>query len=399
MQGNTHILFLEINKSYFTFSVGVNDEQNNIKIIHKIDVPLIGIENNRISDFEKVLHVIKENIYLIEQNINHTFKEIVLILENFKPSFVNLTGYKKLNGSQILRENITYIINTLKSYVHETEPNKTILHIFNSKFNLDNKIIENLPIGLFGDSYSHELSFSLIKSSDLRNIKNIFDKCNLKLKKILVKSYISGAKISNDFKNIDTFFYIKCKEESAKIFYFENNSLKFQEEFNFGTNIIIQDICKITSLNQNTIRIILNEIKFLDQNNVSEELINEELFSGENYRKIKKKLIYQIAFARIKELFEIMIFKNLNLKYYINSTRNIFLELNKDFQPESLKEIYLNTLKINGNYEINIINHISNEEMLSTANKLVHFGWKKEAIPISQSKKSLIVRFFEAIFE
>ena len=116
MQGNTHILFLEINKSYFTFSVGVNDEQNNIKIIHKIDVPLIGIENNRISDFEKVLHVIKENIYLIEQNINHTFKEIVLILENFKPSFINLTGYKKLNGSQILRENITYIINTLKSY-------------------------------------------------------------------------------------------------------------------------------------------------------------------------------------------------------------------------------------------------------------------------------------------
>ena len=154
MQGNTHILFLEINKSYFTFSVGVNDEQNNIKIIIKIDVPLIGIENNRISDFEKVLHVIKENIYLIEQNINHTFKEIVLILENFKPSFVNLTGYKKLNGSQILRENITYIINTLKSYVHETEPNKTILHIFNSKFNLDNKIIENLPIGLFGDLLS-----------------------------------------------------------------------------------------------------------------------------------------------------------------------------------------------------------------------------------------------------
>ena len=26
-------------------------------------------------------------------------------------------------------------------------------------FNLDNKKIENLPIGLFGDFYSHELSF------------------------------------------------------------------------------------------------------------------------------------------------------------------------------------------------------------------------------------------------
>ena len=70
-----------------------------------------------------------------------------------------LTGFKKLNGSQILRENITYILNTLKSYVDNAEPKKTIIHIFNSSFNLDNKKIDNLPIGMFGDFYSHELSF------------------------------------------------------------------------------------------------------------------------------------------------------------------------------------------------------------------------------------------------
>ena len=36
--------------------------------------------------------------------------------------------------------------------------------------------------------------------------------------------------------------------------------------------------------------------------------------------------------------------------------------------------------------------------MLKTANKLVHFGWSKEAIPISSVKKSIIARFFESIF-
>ena len=40
---------------------------------------------------------------------------------------------------------------------------------------------------------------------------------------------------------------------------------------------------------------------------------------------------------------------------------------------------------------------LSSEEMITTVNKLVHFGWKKEAIPIAHSKKSLIARFFEAI--
>ena len=35
---------------------------------------------------------------------------------------------------------------------------------------------------------------------------------------------------------------------------------------------------------------------------------------------------------------------------------------------------------------------------LSKVNKLVHYGWEKEAIPIAQSKKSVITRLFEAIF-
>ena len=72
-----------------------------------------------------------------------------------------------MNGTQILRENITYILNNLKSYINLIET-KTILHIFNSNFYLDNKKIDNLPIGLFGDFYSHELSFVLINSNDYK---------------------------------------------------------------------------------------------------------------------------------------------------------------------------------------------------------------------------------------
>ena len=73
------------------------------------------------------------------KKLDFTFKEVVLILDNFKPTFVNLSGFKILNGSQVLKENITYILNTLKSYVDTTELDKIVVHIFNSKFYLDNK--------------------------------------------------------------------------------------------------------------------------------------------------------------------------------------------------------------------------------------------------------------------
>ena len=126
-------------------------------------LPIEGINENKITDLDKITNLIKKNILLIEQKVNYTFKDIIVILDNLEISFLNLCGFKKLNGTQISKENITYILNSLKSCVDEFEKNKKILHIFNSEYCLDKKKLDNLPIGLFGDFYSHELSFNLIQ--------------------------------------------------------------------------------------------------------------------------------------------------------------------------------------------------------------------------------------------
>ena len=76
-------------------------------------------------------------------------KNLILLIDDFSSTIINCTGYKKLNGSQLVKENITYILNTIKSKIDESENKKIILHIFNSKYFLDKKKIENLPIGLF----------------------------------------------------------------------------------------------------------------------------------------------------------------------------------------------------------------------------------------------------------
>ena len=124
MKNSSLSLFLEINNTELIFFVEEKDEQNNYKITNKQIIPIIGVDGDRGSVFDKIFPSIKENIYKIEQELNHTFKEIVLILENFEFTFLNLSGYKKLNGSQIMRENITYILNILKSYINEIEIKK-----------------------------------------------------------------------------------------------------------------------------------------------------------------------------------------------------------------------------------------------------------------------------------
>ena len=208
MKANTPILFIEINNYEFFFVAGEENENNYFKILHKISVPLQGVRNYQITDFDLFFNIIKNNIYIIERELNFTFNDVILIIDNFNQSFVNLSGFKKLNGSQILKENITYILNSLKSNIDEFENKKTILHIFNSKYSLDKKKIDNIPVGLFGDLYSHELSFCLINNNDHKNLKNIFNKCNLRIKKILLKSFVECSFISNKDQKNHTFFLI-----------------------------------------------------------------------------------------------------------------------------------------------------------------------------------------------
>ena len=397
MNINSPTLFIEINNYQFNFVVSDVDENNNFRIILKDQTPIQGIEGKMITDFKLVHQAIKKGVYLIEQKLNFTFKDVILILDNFIPSFINLTGYKKLNGSQILKENITFILNSAKSNIDEFENQKKILHIFNSKYCLDKKKVENLPLGLYGNLYTHELSFCLINNNNYKNIINIFDKLNLKVRKILLKSFIEGANLSINNKDIETFFHVEINENKSKFFYFENDALKFEQNYDFGSDLILNDISKITSLKKEIVKDFLSN-STINHITTDQECIEKEFFVNENYRKIKKKLIFDIASARIKELSEVIVLKNVNSRSYLNKKFTIFIKIDGRNKFECFKESYRYHFSKNHYYTVKFIDNIKTEQFISRANNLVHFGWKKEVIPVVNNKKSIIARFFDVIF-
>ena len=179
-------------------------------------------------------------------------------------------------------------MNSLKSNIYEVENKKSILHIFNTSFILDQKILINPPIGLFGDFYAHELSFCLIDNNDYKNLNNIFNSQNLKIERIFLKSYAEGTYISSLNSNAETFFHIRIEPDESKVFYFENDALKFEQKFNFGSEMIIKDISKITFLNFEAVRKIVSNIDFKKEI-FGDELVDSNLLIDEKNKKIKKK--------------------------------------------------------------------------------------------------------------
>tara|TARA_B100000123_G_C25709090_1_gene419012 strand:- start:119 stop:1315 length:1197 start_codon:yes stop_codon:yes gene_type:complete len=398
MQIESPFLIIEINKLNFIFIVGKKDDENNFHLIEEIKIPISGINENKITELNSIINLIKENIFFIENKIDFTFKETIIILNNFECSLLNFSGFKKLNGMQLTKENITYILNSLKSKVDEIEKEKKILHIFNSKYLLDKKNVENLPIGLFGDFYSQELSFFLINKNDHKNLLNIFNTCNLKIKRIIYKGFIEGVELIKNNANLESFFQIKIEENNSQIIFFENSAIKYVQDFNFGSNIIIKDISKVTAMKIDIIKNFL--INFdIARDLKGNEFLEKEYFKNDNFRKVKKKLILEVAAARIKEISDVILFKNINIVNFLKKKSPLYLNISDQAHLINFKNYFLEYFSEEKKVEVNFLENNDIINIYQNAMKLVQFGWKKEAVPIIHEKKSLVSRFFDFFFK
>ena len=397
MQINAPILFIEINDTNYIFVVGEYDDNHNLKITANITTPCVGIDKNKLTNIGDAIKTITNSVELIEKKLNFIFKEATIILDNFDYSCINISGFKKLNGSQVLKENISYILNSLKLAIIESEEQKTILHIFNSKSVLDGTSIDNLPIGLFGDFYSHELTFFLIRNNDLKNINQIFNRSNLSIKKLFLKSFSEGTQLINQ-KRIEDFIQIKINKNNSRINIFNQASFRYSEDFNFGTSIIYKDIQKICSLDNEIIKKILLNNYFNNKSSDNFDFIDKKFFIPGNYRKIRKKLIQDIVNARIEEIIDIIIYKNPNITSFGKNDLKIYIIIQDELISNNFKEIFQSYFIKKGNSNFSLIKEIETNDIITNTAKLLAYGWKKEAIPITQTKTSLITRIFKSIF-
>ena len=165
------IINLSDNKIIF-FVVSYNDNKD-YKLIKDIIIDAKGIKNGRIVDIELVAELIKKIINSIEDDLNHIFSKASVIINPNQVNCLNVNGYKKLNGSQVSKEDITYILNDIKKIVLANEHKDSLVHLFNSNFSLDSDNLENLPIGLFGEFYNQSMAFFLVNKNVLKNLSNI----------------------------------------------------------------------------------------------------------------------------------------------------------------------------------------------------------------------------------
>jgi len=398
MKLNEPYLIIDLNDNRIIFFIVSFDDKKDFKLLKKIILDSEGIQNGRVINIEIVSQLIKENLNNIEEDINYFFSNVSVIISPNQVNCLNVSGYKKLNGSQVSNEDITYILNDIKKIILDSENNYVLAHLFNSNFSLDSDNLENLPIGLFGEFYNQNMTFLLTNKNFLNNIKSIFNNCGLNIEKIILKSFVEGINLLSKNSANKNFTILRLEKNRINISLFKNKSFVYTEDFNFGFSLVIQDVSKLCSLKIEEVENFMNKVnlKNILENN-SESYLEKEYFYASPYRKIKYQLILNIIEARLDELFEICYKKNINIKN-LKSHEKIYIYVEA---PEYYQNIHYVLNKNNFTTSECIFNNLEEKNFLSAANgacELIGKGWEKEAIPIMNKKKSFISGFFSKLF-
>ena len=100
MKKNDLILFIEINNLKFIFIAGFYNNENNFEIVEKIISPIKVFEKNKLINIDSASALVKKNVQIIEQKHNYIFKEVILILDAFDYSCINM--HLALNSPLVL---------------------------------------------------------------------------------------------------------------------------------------------------------------------------------------------------------------------------------------------------------------------------------------------------------
>ena len=392
-------LIIDLDDDYTIFSVVIFDENKNHTILKNKSISSKGIHKGAITNVKLISENLKKIINELENEIDYFFSKVVLIINPKNVDCLNISGYKKLNGSQVLREDVSYILNDVKNIVQLTEDKHTAIHLFNSSFSLDSDNLENLPVGLFGDFYNQNMSFVLVQKNLIKNFKLALTETGLYVDRIILKPFAECVNLISKHLYKNNFLFLELSNDVSNINIIKNKSLIFSQSFDFGLGLALQDVSKLCSLKIEEVNVLLADCNLGEKTlDGKENYIDKKYFTISPYRKVKLQLVLNVITARLEEFIEIFAQKNSNLTFLKKEIDTFLVKISEKDFSKNIKYLFMN---INKKFNFKFIDDLDDHFLIGIngAAELISKGWEKEAIPIIQQKKSFISGFFSRLFK
>ncbi|MDC0353423.1 hypothetical protein OAM84_03275 [Candidatus Pelagibacter sp.] len=341
--------FIDFGKSAIRASSFNNETK---KVENQIE---LTIKNNQSNDLSSQEEIIEDLIFNLEKKNGEYLDETTLMLDNPNILLISLSILKK-SDEQVLSDNfLKYIIDDAKLEINKNYPSHEIVHSIIKNLYLDEKKFFEIPKNLNYNKTAVEFNFFVYPKFFLENLRKIFAKQNVVIKKFIFSSYSKSLFYLNQISDQKKIIFVDIGFEKTCAFLFEDNKMQQFKTLPIGGNHITKDISKILKIEISK----ANEIK-LNFNNIDDNKILDQ---------DQIELIKKIIFSRTEELLEISTLllkanddlKNVKLVFFGNGSKvldnkfksNIIFDYDIDLLDENYVDICLSGLNfVNSEKEV-----------------------------------------------
>ena len=164
--------------------------KNKLELENEID--LLNLDN--LSNF------LDANIFKIEKLADNFIKNIVLIIESDKNSYVNICIKKKNYENLINYKNLEIALTETKDLFKENYQKQNIMHMIVENYSINGKNYSSFINDLKGDYLSLEVNFISIPSNFELILDKILEKYQIKIDKFLDCKYLIEQSKDNKFE-------------------------------------------------------------------------------------------------------------------------------------------------------------------------------------------------------
>jgi cell division protein FtsA len=267
-----------------------------------------GIHNGVVINLSKASNIIRSCISTAEKEAEVSLKKINVVIE--QPEFLctTLSKNRKINGSKIHKDDITFLLKEAKKQVVLNDNTHSIIHIFNHNYIVDGKTFTEEPIDVFANYLSHEMTFVTMPKNNIKNINQVFTDCDIEIERFISCTFALGIQLLNNNDLQFGSILVDMGSEKTSLGLFKNLALINSVTLPIGVNHIVKDVAKVCLLNSDESKSIIKKIDFSFEDNkelfdINKLLINS-YFKQTQYRKISKTLLLNVAQDRLNEIFE-----------------------------------------------------------------------------------------------
>ena len=277
------------------------------------------VEKGSITDIDKLALVLNETIHSHLASLDGQYIFTTFSMKN--SSIQSKINKVKNPFSRRKREVTDKDLRTARLMANNSslEDGKEYIDSILRQYTVDGRYVQKNPVGHVGTSVEAELLLISTDMVEINKYKKCINKLTINLDSLCIDSLAASEPMLTEDEKEKGVILFDIGAQSVSVAWYEHGSPKSVVVVPFGIDDISKDIQNELNISISLARKIVNDYACLDLMYLSELNSYEEVHTEDGAIKcIDTKLIYQISYARILDIF-VLAYQLLNLKDNIES--------------------------------------------------------------------------------